>query len=284
VSSCLSSADRLLPLFASLQNWKAVRNVCRTAAPISFGFLLQYGEWEILTVFAAHLGPAEVATWGILGTLWESFEAITEGIADGGEIRVGYHLGANRPKRAMRAAYKAVIFGMFIGCIFTSVIFMLGDNLAVWFTTDPALQHMIADLLPLLGIGNIALTAGIVAWGLVGAQGRYRLATTIAFVSSWLVTMPLAAIFTYVLNFDLKGMTTAVVVGYSLTNTTLLYVLILSDWDRLSKIIIRMHLEAAEQNESSSSSRSCNAHEVDVGEEPSTESPDRSTSNQTYNC
>jgi Na+-driven multidrug efflux pump len=69
----------------------------RTALPLSFGYLLQYGEWEVLTIFSAFMGPAEVAAWGILGTLWESFEAMVEGVADGGEIRVGYHLGAGRP-------------------------------------------------------------------------------------------------------------------------------------------------------------------------------------------
>jgi MATE family multidrug resistance protein len=147
--------------------------------------------------------------------------------------------------RAKGAAYKALLVGVLIGSIFTSIVFIFGENLAIWFSTDPALQHIIADLLPFLGIGNIFLTAGIVAYGIVGAQGRYRLANTIAFVSSILVTLPLAAIFTYGLNFDLKGITSAVVIGYSITNTALLYILVRSDWDRLSKIIVDMHDAAA---------------------------------------
>lgn len=206
-------------------------------------------QWEVMTVFAAALGPAEVAAWGILGVLWEAFEAITEGIADGGEIRVGYHLGAGNPAKAKAAAYKAILFGLFVGSMFTSVIFIFGEDLAVWFTSDPALQHIMAGLIPLLGIGNLALTAGIVAWGLVGAQGRYRLATTVAFISSWLLTLPLAAIYTYGLNIDLKGMTSAVVIGYSVTCTALVYVLIRSDWERLSKIIVEMHADADGQLE-----------------------------------
>jgi hypothetical protein len=27
-----------------------------------------------MTLFAAHMGPAEVAAWGILGFLWDTFE------------------------------------------------------------------------------------------------------------------------------------------------------------------------------------------------------------------
>ena len=54
----------------SLLNVKAVWLMCKTALALSFGFLLTDGEWEILTLLASFLGPAEVAAWSILGTLW----------------------------------------------------------------------------------------------------------------------------------------------------------------------------------------------------------------------
>lgn len=64
---------------------------------LSFGYLLTDGEWEILTIFASYLGPAEgkltglqticrlfayeissrpvsfcvVTAWGIFGTVWD---------------------------------------------------------------------------------------------------------------------------------------------------------------------------------------------------------------------
>jgi hypothetical protein len=44
---------------ALLQNIPAVKYVLLTAIPLSFGSLLEYGEWEALTFFAAALGPAE---------------------------------------------------------------------------------------------------------------------------------------------------------------------------------------------------------------------------------
>jgi len=77
-----------------------------------------------------------------------------------------------------------------------------------------------------------------VAWALVGAQGRYRLATYVAFVCSWVITTPLAALSVFLFEFDLKGVTAAVVVGYSLTGTCLTYVLLRSDWVRLAEHIV----------------------------------------------
>ena len=50
-----------LMLFATLLR---VHTVFKTALPLALGQLLQYSEWEILTIFVAYLGTAEVTTWG----------------------------------------------------------------------------------------------------------------------------------------------------------------------------------------------------------------------------
>lgn len=209
-------------------------------------------KWEVLTIFAAALGPAEVAAWGILETLWGTFETLTEGIADGGEVRCAYHLGAGNPRMAQLSSYKTILLSVLSSFMFTSVFFILGEDIAIWLTPDPTLQLFIAKLLPLLGVGNIALTAGSVSWSLVGAQGRYRLATFIAFMTTWGITVPLSALFTYGLNFDLQGIAASVVIGYSVTCSALLYILLRSDWERLSKALVEQNgLESESDSDSS---------------------------------
>jgi Na+-driven multidrug efflux pump len=215
--------------------------VIKTGIPVSIGFFIEYAEWEILTIFAAIMGPAEVAAWGLIGSVWTTFETLTEGIGDGGEVRCAYHLGAGNPGMARLSAYKCILLGVVASCFFTSILFIIGENIAVWLTPDPTLQHMIADLLPLMGLGNIALTAGTVSWALVGAQGRYRLATLVAFIFSWGITMPLSALFTFGLNMKLQGITASVVVGYSVTGTILIYIVLRSDWERLSRCVIELN-------------------------------------------
>lgn len=43
-------------------NKGAMEQLVKTAIPLSFGNLLAYGEWNLLTIFAVILGPAEAAT------------------------------------------------------------------------------------------------------------------------------------------------------------------------------------------------------------------------------
>lgn len=104
------------------------------------------------------MGPAEVAAWSIIGSLWEIFEEITEAIADAAEVRVALLLVNGKPGMAEKSAYKAVFIGFIFSLVLTSCLFIVGDSISVWLTTDPTLQMLINELIPLLGIGNIVLT------------------------------------------------------------------------------------------------------------------------------
>jgi Na+-driven multidrug efflux pump len=231
-------------------------------------------QWECLTIFAAALGPAEVATWALLGSIWDIFESSTEGIGDAAEVRCAYHLGTGNPYMAKISSYKSLLLGIIMSLFVTSIFFILGDSLPAWFTSDPTLQRMIAELIPLVGVGNCTMTFGMVCWALVGAQGRYRLATFVAFACSWCVTLPLSALFVYGLNIDLQGLTAAVVIGYSTTGTLLSYVLLRSDWERLSKIVQELNAltgECYSDSDDDSSSSSSSSSDDDSDDDSDTE-------------
>lgn len=99
----------------------------------------------------------------------DTLEMLTEGFGDAGEIRTGLHLGAAQPATARISSYKSILVAVICATLFTSLLWILGENLATWLTPDLTLQSLIIDVLPLMGIGNIALTSGSVSWALVGA-------------------------------------------------------------------------------------------------------------------
>jgi Na+-driven multidrug efflux pump len=266
----------------AFKNKPAVKNIFHTAVPLSIGSFLEYGEWELLTFTVAALGPAEVTVWALLGNVWEIFEASTVGLGDAAEIRTAYHLGKRNPELAKMSSYKSLFLSTIAGVFVTAILFMMGPNLATWFTKDPTLQHMLNDLIPIVGIGNITMTFGMTCWSIVGAQGRYRLATCISMASSWFVTIPLALLFTVGTKIDLQGVVSAVVVGYSTSGMILSYILITSDWKSISDTIYELNLAAGEMLSddsdagSSSSSGSSVSSESDSDDESSVDSDDDS--------
>lgn len=97
---------------------------------------------------------------------------------------------------------------------------------------------------------------GMVCWAIVGAQGRYSLATALSFFSSWLITLPLAALFVYVFDYGIAGLVSSLAIGYSCLSMLLIFVMARSDWSNLSKIIQERNAIAGDEMSSDSESAS----------------------------
>ncbi len=258
-------------MFRSLafRNREALKVFLKTTLPLAFGSLLAYAEWEILTVFAAFLGPAEAATWAVLGYVWDVFESTTGALGSAGEVRCSHQLGKGDPELAKLSSYKTMFMALLVSMISTTIFFSLHNVLPAFLTTDETIQDMLVTLFPLVGLGNVMMSVGMVCWSLVGAQLRYQLATKIATATSLGITLPLAATFTIALNYDLKGLTFSVVVGYLMTAMILTTILLISDWEKLSnRIREKVAVEDDESSSSSFSRMSRPEEEVDSQDKP----------------
>ena len=145
--------------------------------------------------------------------------------------------------------------------IISSVTLILCHDIPQWLTSDPTLQRMIAENIPLMAIDNMIVTSGSLCWTLVCAQGRYRLATIVFALSSWFVTIPLAAVSVYVLFLDLKGLLASFSIGFLCAATALSYILLRSDWVKISQQIQEKNalvgeVDSSDDDEHSASSSS----------------------------
>ena len=178
-----------------------------------------------------------VATWTLLGAFWDFFEALTEGIGEAAANQVTYLLSAGQVEAAKKLSHGAILMAVTQAVLVTSVLYMSGQYLAVLFTTDPAIQNMMNDSIILIGIANVIMCFSQITWSLIGAQGRFRLATFVIFFSRWLVTMPCALISIYIFAYDLNAVSGSLVVGYATACCALTVIVLSSDWDRLAHLM-----------------------------------------------
>jgi len=222
----------------ALWNYRiGIWHLIKAAGPLLLGTLLEYGEWELLTLFAQPLGPAEVATWALLGAFWDFFEALTEGIGEAAANQVTYLLSTGQINSAKKLCYGAMLMAVTQAVLVTCALYMSGQYLAVLFTTDPTIQHLINNTIVLIGFANIIMSFSQITWSLIGAQGRFRLATFVIFFSRWVVTMPCALVSIYMFNLDLNAMCGSLVLGYATACCALTVIVLRSDWDRLSRLM-----------------------------------------------
>jgi len=222
---------------ALIQNKVGIWHLLKAVGPLLLGAILEYGEWEILTIFISHLGPAEVVTWALLGAFWDFFEALTEGIGEASANQLAYLLSLGATSQAKNLCYGVIYMAVTEALLVTSALYMSGQYLAVLFTTDPTIQHLMNNTIVMIGFANVIMTFSQIVWSLVGAQGRFRLATFVIFISRWLVTMPCALISIYVFTLDLNAVSGSLVVGYATASSALMFVVLRSDWDRLARLM-----------------------------------------------
>jgi Na+-driven multidrug efflux pump len=103
--------------------------------------------------------------------------------------------GENNPSMAKLSGYKSLLLSMTVALVVSCVYISLQNDIPAWFTVDKTLQAMLTELVPFVGVGNSTMQFGMTSWSLIGAQGKYKLATWVSFISSWGVAMPLAAMF-----------------------------------------------------------------------------------------
>jgi len=223
-----------------LRDWRAVKNVINTALPLSFAWILTYGEWEIMTLFCRYMGDtgAEVAAWGLMGYLWSAFETLTNGFGDAAEVRVGFRMGAGQVRLAKLGTDKALYVSFTTALYATGLLFVLSMYIPGWLTPDPTLQRMIFDIIPLIGFGQILMVWGMVAWAILGAQGRIRIATALEFFISWGIGAPIAAMLVFFFNYNIEGIVGGLSISYTIGTNVYLYMLHTSDWEKLSAIVV----------------------------------------------
>lgn len=223
-----------------LRDWRAVKTVVNTALPLSFAWILTYGEWEIMTLFCRHMSDtgAEVAAWGLVGYLWSAFETLTSGLGDAAEVRIGFRMGAGQVRLAKLNTDKALYVCLTTAMYCSGLLFILAIYVPSWLTPDKTLQKMIFDIIPLIGFGSIWMVWGMVAWAILSAQGRIRIATVLEFFISWGIGAPIAGIFVYLFNYNIEGIIGGLTISYTIGTNVYLYMLFTSDWEYLSANVV----------------------------------------------
>lgn len=219
----------------AILNFAAFCNLLLTSIPLIFGAVLELGEVDLLTLFVQAIGPAEVATWALFASMWDVLEASTEGISEAAAIRVAYHLSATQPILAKKLAHKALFWTIVQALLYTSVLLLAGRHIIVALTVDYTLQHLLDQLIGLMALANLSMAFAHVCWSLVGAQGRFNLATLVMLVCRWLVTMPLSLIFIFAMKYDEETLAGAIAMGTATSACVLATILFSSDWNDVAQ-------------------------------------------------
>ncbi|KAJ2813089.1 ethionine resistance protein, partial [Coemansia furcata] len=195
--------------------------------------LFSTGTSELVTVGAAHLGPAALTTQAVLSALSRVLSITSSSIGVAALNRSGNLIGLRAPRHARATAFTALCAAALIAALALVVLLVAPRWWIHIFTNDEHTVEQAARVLPVVALAFAAQTMAFVASQLLAAQGRQSLAVRIKFIALYVVAVPLAYYLTISRDYGLVGLWAAVAVGQLATAVLESIVVAKTDWTRL---------------------------------------------------
>merc|ERR1711957_63523 len=186
------------------------------------------------------------------------------GFSDAADIRIAKLLGVGNPRMAKLSAYKCLLYSVVWVSFCTFWLWWYSDYLIYWFTNDETLVNMIYEIVDEISVGVVIMCVGSDAYYIICAQGRTKLATYICLCSSWIISIPLSLFLTVYLNYNLTAVVFAVIISSVTSAVILLYVVLTSNWAKISRKIIRNAEEISDSYQSSKAESSNISNAVEL--------------------
>ena len=217
------------------KDWRTVKTLWKASLRLSSGRVIENCEWNILFVFAAIQGPAEVAIWGLVGELWDFADDIVIAVSDASKVRIAHLLGSGLPEQAKYSSEKSLLMGVAVSIFMSLSLGIFQSVIPMWLTNDFTLQRLLADMIPMVCLAVATLSFGSVCWSILCAQGRSHLATAVTGFGSLAIALPLATLSNFVFNLNLQGLISCLIIGYASSDFINSVLMLTSNWPKISQ-------------------------------------------------
>lgn len=180
------------------------------------GIIIICAEWtafEVSSLAASYLGTTDLAAQSILLTLSSATYTIPMGIAVAATNRVGNALGGNHGYKAKTASASALLFAILFGCVNSAFFLLTRSSLGKLFSSDEDVIDMVAHVLPLCAVFQVADGIASVGGGIIRGLGRQSVAAWINLIAYYLIALPFGFYLTFNMNWALSGLWTGLTVA-----------------------------------------------------------------------
>jgi putative MATE family efflux protein len=188
----------------------------RLSLSAMFQYLVQMASWIGVVRIMASFGSAAVAA-NTLAIRIIIFAILPSwGMSNAAATLVGQNLGAGKPDRAEKSAWRTGFYNMlFLG--FVGLVFIVFANQIIGvFTSDPAVVPLAVSGLRLLSYGYLSYAYGMVMTAAFNGAGDTVTPTILNFICFWACQIPVAWLLAFHTSFGPRGVFMAIPISDSL--------------------------------------------------------------------
>ena len=179
-------------------------------------FLIATASWIAVMRIVAMFGSPAIAAFTIALRAMEFIFLPAWGLGNAAATLVGQNLGAGKPDRAERSAWKASRYNAIFMGVTAVFLVVFAANITGWFTSDAEVLRIGMHCLQILALGFPLYAVGMVVVQAMNGAGDTETPMTLNLVSFWLVQIPLAFMLATRTALGPEGAFIAVVVSESL--------------------------------------------------------------------
>jgi putative MATE family efflux protein len=210
----------LLPRFNL--DLSVVKKILRIGLPLSASGIIFILVYILLNKVTATFGTEAIAALGI-GNRMESLSFLTcFGFSQAAAALVGQNLGAEKPERAERCAWKTVQIVVLITGFISVMFFLFPRRISSFFISDPKVVTIAIDYLRILALSQVFMALEIVLEGSFSGAGNTVPPMTVSIPGS-VLRVPLAYLIAIFWGVGVNGIWWAITLTSIAKGTTLAF-------------------------------------------------------------
>ncbi|CCH58818.1 hypothetical protein TBLA_0A10400 [Henningerozyma blattae CBS 6284] len=185
------------------KNWK---HMFALAIPGIVMVEAEFLGFEILTIFAAHLGETQLASQAIVSTVAALAYQIPFSISIATSTRVANFIGASLYKPCITTCKTSLLLSFICSTTNMLVITTSRFQFARLFSNEEKVVELVANTLPLLAFMQLFDAFNATTAGCLRGQGRQKIGGYINVFAFYFVGIPISYLLAFHFNFDLQGL------------------------------------------------------------------------------
>jgi len=171
----------------------------------------------VMSMFAAKLGPFQIAAHNSSVALFEVLYTVVQGMGEGTSIRIGFHVGKGDVYAAKVVMWISLVVSLLWGIFAAGAGYLFRYDLAGFLSNDPEVQALFVSLAPLVWGSYAVFSVGGQCLAVLDGQGRAPAQAVSFLIGSWLTSVPLFIYSSFRTDWGLRGLWAALVIGYMVT-------------------------------------------------------------------
>uniref|UniRef100_A0ACD5XJN8 Uncharacterized protein n=1 Tax=Avena sativa TaxID=4498 RepID=A0ACD5XJN8_AVESA len=198
----------------------------KLAVPSAIMVCMEWWSFEVMVLLAGLLPNPKLST-AVLSICLNTNSlvcTVPNGLSSTISTRVSNELGAGRPRAALLAARVVILLAFLVGTSEGLLLILVRNLWGHAYSKDQDVVALVAKMMLILAPSVLFDGLQYVLSGIVRGCGRQKIGAFVNFVAYYIVGIPAALVFTFVLHLGVKGLWLGIVSGL-VTQTLLLLVI-----------------------------------------------------------